>query len=71
MNKFYFMLEIDEDNLNSFNNLKKYLEDHPIPIILKPDDSIKRYVEQHISFKSRYTNFQEDPERPDKHKAVQ
>jgi len=36
------MLEIDEDNLNSFNNLKKYLEDHPIPIILKPDDSIKR-----------------------------
>lgn len=55
MNKFYFLMQIPEDKDNSFNNLKKYLEDHPIPIILKPDDSIRRYVEQRTSFKNRYS----------------
>jgi len=45
MNKFYFILQLDDDRENAFLNLKKFLEDHPIPIVLKPDDSIKRYVE--------------------------
>lgn len=44
------MVQIPDNNDNAFQNLKKYLEEHPIPIILKPDDSLRKYAEQRLKF---------------------
>lgn len=57
-------MQLDDDRENAFLNLKKFLEDHPVPILLKPDDSIKRYIEGKETLKKMYTHY--DNSTPDK-----